>query len=67
LGNFTRTGLTEQEKTDRVRGKEPDVTILSIGSPAGFVSVLHHGLPIEFDELGEYGSEEMGYSVKALD
>lgn len=49
LGDLTGTSMAEQKKTHRVRGKEPDVTILAIGSPAGFVGVLDGGLPIEFD------------------
>jgi len=40
---------------------------LTIGSPAGFVSVLDPRLPILFDELGNDGSEEAGDSVKAFD
>ena len=56
----------KQKEADRFRGKEPDVAIVAVGSPAGFVGVLDRGLPIGFDQLGEDRSKEMGHPVKAF-
>jgi hypothetical protein len=67
LGDLTGTGLTKQKETDRFCGKEPDVAIFPIGSPSGFIGVFDQGLPIEFDQFGEHGSQEMSYPVKAFD
>jgi hypothetical protein len=67
LGDLPGTGLTKQKETDGVCGKKPSVAIVAVGSPAGFIGVFDWGLPIALDQLGEDGSEEVGYPVKTFD
>jgi hypothetical protein len=67
LGDLPRTSLTKQKKADRFCGEEPDVAIVAIRSPAGFISVLDRGLPIGFDQLGENGTKKMGHAMKTFD
>ena len=67
LRDLRRTGLTKQKKADRIGGKKPNVTILAVGSPAGFIGVLDRGLAIQVDQFGENRSEETGDPMEAID
>jgi hypothetical protein len=66
LRDFGRAGFSEQKETDWVRGEEPNVAILSIGSPTGFIGMLDVGLAIEFGQSGDDRLEQARQTVKAF-
>jgi len=49
-----------------VGGEKPDVTILSIGSPSGFIGMLDVGLAILLGQLRDDWFEQMGQTMKAF-
>jgi hypothetical protein len=66
LGDFSRAGFSEQKQADLVRGKEPDVPILSIGSPTGFIGMLDVGLAIRFGQSRDERFEQVRQTMKAF-
>jgi len=66
LGDFGRSGFSEQKEADLVRGKEPNVAILSIGSPTGFIGMLDKGLAILFHQFSDDRFEQVRQTMKAL-
>lgn len=66
LRDFGRAGVTEEKEADLVRGEEPDIAILGVGSPVGFIGVLDRRLPIGFDPLWDNGGKQMSQAMEAL-
>jgi hypothetical protein len=66
LGDFSGAGFSEQKDADLVRGEEPDIPILSIGSPTGFVGMLDVRLTIRFGQSMDDGLEQARQTMKAF-
>jgi len=61
-----RTAFPEQEQTDLLCGKEPDVPILTFRSPTGFIGVFGWGKAVLFDQVWDHGTEQVGQTMKAF-
>ncbi len=67
LRHFSRAGFAERKEADVVCSEEPNIAILPIGSPTGFIGVLDRGLAILLDQFREDGSQQMSQAMKTLD
>jgi hypothetical protein len=66
LGNFGGAGFPEEKQTDLLCGEEPNVAILPIGSPTGFIGVFDRGLSILLHQRGNNWREQTSQTMKGF-